>query len=70
MEERIWPCTIGMNEKGGMTDVKFEKYIDISIVPLFPELEDTNGKRVMLKVDSSSGRNGRDLLMKCHFRGL
>ena len=41
-----------MNEKGGMTDVKFEKYIDISIVPLFPELEDTNGKRVMLKVDS------------------
>ena len=53
-----------------MTDVKFEKYIDISIVPLFPELEDTKGKRVILKVDSSLGRNGRDLLMKCHFRGL
>ena len=59
-----------MNEKGGMTDVKFKKYIDISIVSLFPELEDTKGKRVLLKVDSSSGRNGRDLLMKCHFRGL
>ena len=53
-----------MNEKGGMTDVKFEKYINISIVPLFPELEDTKGKRVLLKVDSSSGRNGRYLLMK------
>ena len=59
-----------MNEKGGMTDVKFKKYIDISIVSLFPELEDTKGKRVLLKVDSGSGRNGRDLLMKRRFRGL
>jgi hypothetical protein len=33
-EERIWPYTIGMNEKGGMTEVEFEKYIDTSIVPL------------------------------------
>ena len=59
-----------MNKKGGMTDVEFEKYIDTSIVPLFPELEDTKGKRVLLKVDSGSGRNGRDLLMKCRFCGL
>jgi hypothetical protein len=66
-EERIWPCTIGMNKKGGMTDVEFEKYIDTSIVPLFPALEDTKGKRVLLKVDSGLGRNGRDLLMKCRF---
>jgi hypothetical protein len=42
-EERIWPCMIGMNKKGGMTDVEFENYIDTSIVPLFPELEDTKG---------------------------
>jgi hypothetical protein len=28
------------------------------------------GKRVLLKVDSGSGRNGRDLLMKCRFCGL
>jgi hypothetical protein len=69
-EERIWPCTIGMNKKGGMTDVEFEKYIDTSIVPLFPKLEDTKGKRVLLKVDSGSGRNRRDLLMKCRFCGL
>ncbi len=59
-----------MNEKGGMTDVEFEKYIDNSIVPLYPKLEDTKGKRVMLKVDSGPGRNGRDLIMKCRFRGL
>jgi hypothetical protein len=30
-EERIWPCTIGMNKKGVMTDDKFKKYIDKSI---------------------------------------
>jgi hypothetical protein len=30
-EERIWPCTIGMNEKGVMTDNEFKKYIDNSI---------------------------------------
>jgi len=27
-EERSWPCTIGMNEKGGMSDDELEKYIE------------------------------------------
>jgi hypothetical protein len=45
-EERVWPCTIGLNEKGGMNDEEeFEKYIDYSIVPLYLDLEDTPGKR-------------------------
>jgi hypothetical protein len=69
-EERSWPCTIGMNEKGGMTDDEFEKYINNSIVLLNPGLKDTPGKRVLLKVDSGPGRNGKDLLLKCRFRGL
>ena len=69
-EERSWPCTIGMNEKGGMTDNKFKKYIDNSIVPLYPNLADTPGKRILLKVDSGPGCNGRDLLIKYHFCGL
>ena len=69
-EERIWPCTIGMNEKGGMPDNEFEKYIDNSIIPLYPDLEDTPGKRVLVKVDSGPVRNGRELLVKCRFRGL
>ena len=43
-EERSWPCTIGMNEKDGMSDDEFEKYIDNSIVPLYPDLADTPGK--------------------------
>ena len=69
-EERIWPCTIGMNEKGGMTDDEFEIYIDNSIIPLYPDLKDMPGKHVLLKVDSGPGRNGRELLVKCRFRGL
>jgi len=59
-----------MNEKGEMTDEEFEKYINNSIVPLYPDLADTPGKQVMLKVDSGPGRNGRELLLKCRFHGL
>jgi hypothetical protein len=59
-----------MNEKGGMTDEEFEKHINNSIVPLYPDLEDTPGKHVLLKVDSGPGCNGRELLMSCRFLGL
>jgi hypothetical protein len=69
-EERVWPCTIGLNEKGGMNNREFDKYIDNSIVLLYPDFEDTPGKRVLLKVDSGTGRNRRDLLNKARFRGV
>jgi hypothetical protein len=69
-EERSWPCTIRMNKKRGMMDKEFEKYINNSIVPLYPDLKDMPGKCVLLEVDSNPGRNGRELLMKCQFCGL
>jgi hypothetical protein len=69
-EERIWPASIGMNKIGGILDDEFEKYIDNSICPLFPDTEDMPGKRVLLKVNSGPGCNGRELLMKCQFCGL
>jgi len=50
-----------------MTDDEFEKYIENSTVPLYPNLTDMPGKRVLLKVDSGPGRNRRELLMKCRF---
>ena len=59
-----------MKKKGGMNDEKFERYVGNSIVPLFPDLEDVPGKRILLKVDSGPGLNGRDLLNKCRFRGI
>ena len=59
-----------MNGKGGMNNEEFERYIDNSIVPLFPDLEDMPGKCILLKVDSSHGCNWWDLLNKCWFRGV
>jgi hypothetical protein len=66
-EVREWPGTIGMNKKGGINDNEFNKYIDNSIVLLFPNLKDVPDKRMLLKVDSSPGRNGTALLLKVHF---
>jgi len=60
-DKKEWPCRIGMNEKGSMNDEEFERYVNNSIVPLIPDLEDTPGKCILLKVDSSSGHNGQDL---------
>jgi hypothetical protein len=43
-KEWMWPCTIGLHEKGGMNNKEFDKYINNSIVLLYPDLEDTQGK--------------------------
>ncbi len=50
-----WPMTIGMNEKGGMDEVEFRQYFLNSLVLLFPDSDDVNGERVIVKVDSGSG---------------
>ena len=49
-------CDKGMNEKGGMDEVEFRQYFLNSLVLLFPDLDDVNGERVLVKVDSGSGR--------------
>ncbi len=68
-EVREWPATIGMNKKeGGMNEDEFDKYINNSILLLFPNLEDVPGKRVLLKVDSCPERNGTALLLKARFQ--
>ncbi len=53
-----------------MNNKEFNKYIDNSIVPLYPDLEDMPRKQVLLEVDSGPGCNGRDLLNKARFRGV
>jgi hypothetical protein len=63
-EERSWPTMIGMNRKGGMMDNDFKKNINNSVCPLYPVMEDTPGKCVLLKVDSGPGCNMTELLMK------
>jgi len=59
-----------MNEKGGMNDWEFRKYMNNTIYPLFPDMEDVPGKSVLLKVDSGPGRNCMDLLLEARFCGL
>ena len=60
-----WPVTIGMNSCGGMDEVEFQKYVEGSIMPLFPDAEDQPGKRVLIKVDGGPGRyNNTHLLAK------
>ncbi len=48
---REWPVMFGINLKGGMDDAEYEKYLFSSIIPLFPNLKDQPGLRIMLKVD-------------------
>ena len=55
-EAQYLGVSVGLNEKGGMDQAEFEKYIRNSILPLFPDACDLPGKRVMIKVDSGPGR--------------
>ena len=55
-EEKDWPCTYGMNEKGGMGEEEFLEYVKNSIRPLYPHSRDAPGKQVMFKADSGPGR--------------
>jgi hypothetical protein len=53
-----------------MNNKEFERYIDNSIIPLFPDLGDMPGKCMLLKVDSSCDCNWWDLLNKCWVMGV
>ena len=69
-EEKTWPCTFGMNAKGGMDDCEFEKYNLGSIIPLYPDAKDVPGLRVMIKADSGPGRTAASLLTKLRMLGF
>ena len=69
-EERAWPVTFGQNEKGGMDDVEFEKYLMNAIVPLYPHAKDKKGHRVIIKVDNGPGRLSLKLLSNLRLLGF
>jgi hypothetical protein len=60
----------GMNEKGGMDEIEFEKYIKNSILHLYPDACDVPGKRVIIKVDSGPGRLNLELLAELRLMGF
>ena len=66
----MWPVTFGSNEKGGMDNDEFEKYLMNSIVPLYPHARNRPGHRVMLKVDSGPGGMNLNLLPKLRRLGF
>ena len=47
--EKYWDCTFGVNEKGGMDNEEFDKYIQNNIMRLCPDVKDEAGKRVIIK---------------------
>jgi len=60
----------GMNEKGGMDEEEFAKYIRNSIMPLYPNASPEKGKWVVLKCDSGPGRLNLDLLADLRTSGF
>ena len=70
MEERMpRGVSSGLNEKGGMDDAEFKKYVKNNIMPLYLDALDVPGKRVMVKVDSGPGRLNVPLLAHLRERG-
>ena len=55
VEETKWDTTKRMNEKGGMNEYKFERYVEDNLMRLYPDTADIPGKRVMIKADSGPG---------------
>lgn len=64
------PCTYGMNEKAGMNAVELDKYMRNSTLPLYPDIQDVPGKRVIVKVDSGPGRTNVAMLATLRLQGL
>ena len=61
-----YSCTIGMNNKGVMNGIEFEKYIRTAILRLYLDIADMERKLVIMKVDSVPGRT--NLPMFAHIR--
>jgi len=67
---RRLPCSYGLNEKGGMNAEELNKYFNKNVLPLYPDMEDKPGKRVMLKVDSGPGRTDLPMLAQMQLKGF
>jgi hypothetical protein len=67
---KTWPITFGTNEKGGMDNKEFAKYIRGFIVPLFPDAVAQPGCRILLKVDSGPRKMNLELLATLKLIGI
>ena len=63
-EESFLDTSVGLNEKGGMDDNKFEIYLVNLMEKLYLDAYDGDGYRVIVKIDSGPGRSNMDLLAR------
>ncbi len=61
-DEKLLPAMLGVNKKGGMDTDEFAKYLQTSIMPLYPKAVPEKRKWVILKCDSGPGQMNIELL--------
>lgn len=61
---------LGANEKGGMDEAEFFKYLETNVLPLYPNAAPEKGKWVILKCDSGPGRENIELLAELRDSGF
>ena len=62
--------TVNSNEKGGMNEEQFEKYMYTSIIPLYKNARDEAGYRVAVMVDSGPGQMNVVMLANLRAKGF
>jgi hypothetical protein len=62
--------TFGFNEKGGMDNKEFSRYLLDLTSRLYPDRADVPGQRVLVKVDSGPGRNCKELKALLRTEGI
>ena len=63
-------CTVNCNYKAGMDAVEFSIYLQTSVMPLYPDAQDTPGKIVLIIVDSGTVRLDLYMLATLRARGF
>jgi hypothetical protein len=65
-----FPCTYGMNTKGGMNGKEFANYMLNCYRILYPDAADLPTKRVCVLVDGGPGRTNTEMLASLRLSGL
>jgi hypothetical protein len=67
---RHFLSTFASNLKGGVNNNIFRNWMLTAVAPLWPDLADSAGKRVMLKADSGPGRMATEFLAESAVDGM
>ena len=67
---KAFPCSLGVNDNVGMNAEELEKYFYKTMLPLYPDLEDSLCKRFIGKLDSGPGRLDLPMLAPLRSKGV